>query len=488
MANARPNIVYILADDMGYGDMGCNNPHSRIPTPNLDRLAGQGIRFTDAHAPSSVCTPSRYAILTGRYAWRTRLQRGVLWPWDPPLIEPDRLTVAGLLRQHGYRTACIGKWHLGWAWATLDGSPANAGAEYGVLDRELRYRLGKNIDYSQPMRGGPVDCGFDHYFGDDVPNFPPYTWFSQDCLVDAPTAEKPEAMFGLPGAMTPGWELGAVMPEITRRAVHYIENADGSPFFLYFPLTAPHTPIVPAAEFRGRSGAGEYGDYVCQVDWTVGQIMAALDRAGLARDTLLIFASDNGPENFCYELARTQRHFSMAHLRGLKRDVWEGGHRVPCLARWPGVTPAGVECDQLTMLGDLMATCADIAGAPLPAGAAGDSVSFLPLLEGNLHRSVRESVVHHSLSGKFAVRQGDWVFIDAPSGDDNREPEWLRRERGYRAHDFPGELFNLSEDIAERRNLYGESPDVVRHLQALLDQARGGGGTGAEIGGSAVSE
>ena len=189
---SKPNIVYILADDMGYGDMGCNNPDSKIPTPNLDRLAGQGMRFTDAHAPSSVCTPSRYAILTGRYCWRTVLKRGVLWPWDPPLIAPDRLTVAELLRQQGYRTACIGKWHLGWHWATRDGQPANQGVEPGVYDAPVRYELGKNIDYARPVSGGPIDCGFDYYYGEDVPNFPPYTWFEQDRLVTQPAEEKPD--------------------------------------------------------------------------------------------------------------------------------------------------------------------------------------------------------------------------------------------------------------------------------------------------------
>ena len=213
----KPNVVYILADDMGYGDMGCNNPGSRIPTPNLDRLAAQGMRFSDAHAPSSVCTPSRYAVLTGRYCWRTRLKEGVLWPWDPALIEGDRLTVAGLLRRNGYRTACIGKWHLGWNWQTRDGEPANRGTGYGVFDRDLRHQLGRNIDYEEPIWGGPIDCGFDSYFGDDVPNFPPYTWFEQDRLVTQPTEEKPEGMFGHVGVMAPGWELEAVMPEITRR-------------------------------------------------------------------------------------------------------------------------------------------------------------------------------------------------------------------------------------------------------------------------------
>ena len=485
---SKPNIVYILADDMGYGDMGCNNPDSKIPTPNLDRLAGQGMRFTDAHAPSSVCTPSRYAILTGRYCWRTVLKRGVLWPWDPPLIAPDRLTVAELLRQQGYRTACIGKWHLGWHWATRDGQPANQGVEPGVYDAPVRYELGKNIDYARPVSGGPIDCGFDYYYGEDVPNFPPYTWFEQDRLLAQPTEEKPEDMFGHPGAMAPGWDLEAVMPEITRRAVEYIEDAGDRPFFLYFPLTAPHTPIVPTEEFRGMSQAGEYGDYVCEVDGSVGQIMEALERQGITDNTLLIFASDNGPEHFAYPAIREYGHYSMAHLRGLKRDTWEGGHRVPFIARWPERMAAGSVCDQLTSHGDLLATCAHIVGAQVPAGAGEDSVSMLSLLEGR-DEPTRAFAVHHSCNGKFAIRKDDWVFIDAPSGDDNKEPDWFKEERGYTAHNFPGELFDLEEDISERRNLYGEHPELVAELKALLERAKGGMSPGvAGAAGDVLSE
>ncbi|MBI3986717.1 MAG: arylsulfatase [Lentisphaerae bacterium] len=473
-AMKRPNIVYILADDMGYGDMGCNNPGSKIPTPNLDRLAGQGMRFTDAHAPSSVCTPSRYSILTGRYCWRTGLKAGVLWPWDPPLIEPGRLTVAGLLRRNGYRTACIGKWHLGWTWATRNGEPANQGVEPGVYDVARRQELGKNIDFTKPMRGGPVDCGFETYFGEDVPNFPPYAWFEQDRLRDQPTEEKPARLFGLPGAMAPGWKLDAVMPELTRRAVRAIEDSGNDPFFLYFALTAPHTPIVPTVEFQGRSGAGPYGDYVCEVDGCVGEVMAALERRGIADRTLLVFTSDNGPENTAYQRIREYGHASMAQLRGLKRDTWEGGHRVPFIARWPGVTPSGGTCDRLASLADLMATSAALLGTALPDGAGEDSVSLLPLLQGK-DEPVRSFTVHHSCSGRFAIRQRDWVLIDAPSGDDNGEPAWFKEERGYTSHDCPGELFCLREDMAERKNLFREQPGIVAALSALLTQVKRGG-------------
>lgn len=481
MSSKKPNIVYILADDMGYGDMRCNNPASKIPTPNLDRLAEQGMRFTDAHAPSSVCTPSRYALLTGRYCWRTPLKSSVLWPWDPPLIEPDRLTVPGLLRQHKYRTACIGKWHLGWIWATHDGRPAHEGTEIGKLEVKQRHAMERNIDYTRPMRGGPVDCGFDDYFGIDVPNFPPYTWFEQDRLTHLPTEEKPDDMFGLPGRMKPGWKLEDMIPEFVRRVTAYIESAGPEPFFLYFPLTSPHTPIVPNRPFIGQSGAGLYGDFVCEADWVVGEVMAALERKGIAENTFLIFTSDNGPECIpaaaggCYEHARQFGHYSMAHLRGVKRDTWEGGHRVPFIARWPGVTPAGAVCDQLTTLGDLMATCAQMLDVALPEDEGEDSLGILPLLQGRTDVPTRRMAVHHSCSGRFAVRRDNWVFIDAPSGDDNGEPEWFKQERGYTPHDHPGELFNLLDDMSERRNLYAERPDMVRELSRLLDQVRRSG-------------
>jgi len=480
MANSttRPNIVYILADDMGYGDLGANNPDSKIPTPNLDRLAAEGMRFTDAHAASAVCSPSRYGLLTGRYCWRTPLKRGVLWPWDPPLITPDRLTVAKLLREQGYRTACIGKWHLGWEWATLDGEPAWKGAGIGVLDRAQRHEMEANIDYARPMRGGPVDCGFDSYFGVDVPNFPPYTWFEDDHILDAPTEEKPDAMFGLPGKMKPGWVLEEMIPAFVERAEAFIEASGPEPFFLYLPLTSPHTPIVPNETFIGTSGAGLYGDFVCEVDWVVGQVMAALDQKGITDETLLIFTSDNGPECIpaadggSYEHARVYGHYSMAHLRGVKRDAWEGGHRVPFVARWPGVTPAGEVCHQLTGLIDLTATLAELFDVEMMGDDGQDSVSMLPLLQGDIDAPVRDTLIYHSCHGKFAIRQEEWVFIDAPTGDDNREPEWFKRERGYTDHDFPGELFDLGVDIAQRDNVYGEWPDRISQMASDLDVVR----------------
>ncbi len=459
----KPNIVVILADDMGYGDLGCQNPDSKISTPNLDRLATEGVRFTDAHAPASVCSPTRYGILTGRYCWRSRLQSSVLWEWDPPLIEPDRLTLPALLKQHGYATACIGKWHLGWDWPFIGGIPESKEAIACA-----------SLDWSKPVAGGPLAAGFDYYFGDDVPNFPPYVFIENDRALSIPSEMKPEGMFGRPGPMQPGWELEAVMPAITRKAAEWIDRADsvpGRPFFLYFPLTAPHTPIAPAAAFKGRSRAGDYGDYVVEVDWAVGQVLDALERNLRAENTLVVFTSDNGPENSAYKRIQEYGHYSMDGLRGLKRDTWEGGHRVPFLARWPGRIVPGATSAETICLTDIMATMAALLGAQLHDDAAEDSYNVLPALLGETRDApIREATVHHSCSGRFAIRKGPWVLIDARTGDDNKEPGWFTQERRYQPHDQPGELYDLSADLAERRNLYADHPEIVAELKNLLEK------------------
>ena len=478
----NPNIIYILADDMGYGDMGCNNPECRIPTPNLNRLAETGMWFTDAHAGSSVCTPSRYNVLTGRYAWRSRLKRGIVWEWDGSLIEPDRLTAAEMLRQQGYRTACFGKWHLGWDWPTKDGRHPNETLPFGEGAGAARKAFGyEMIDYSGRIGGGPVDRGFDSYFGVDVPNFAPYAWFQDDRLTEQPTAEKAPHLYGNEGKSVPGWEHHRMIPEFTRRAETFIREqggkqrqGNGNPFFIYFPLTSPHSPVVPNREFLGKSGIGSYGDFICEIDWLVGRITGALEEAGIRDNTLIIFTSDNGPENRvkddegAYIRAKEKGHYSMGPYRGIKRDIWEGGHREPFIASWPDVIPSGSVCGQLVGLGDFMATCAEITGTALPDGAGGDSISMLPLLKGETETPTRMLAVHHSVSGKFAVRVKDWVLIDDPPGGDNEEPDWFRMERGYADADLPGELYDLKTDAPERINMYRQRPDIVRELKELL--------------------
>ncbi len=467
-----PNIVYILADDLGYGDLGCYNKHSKIPTPRLDRLAGEGMRFTNAHSPSSVCTPTRYALLTGRYAWRTRLQRNVLGPWDSPLIAPERLTVGKLVQQHGYATACIGKWHLGQDYSTEDGKPPIGGPKNAL----------SNVDFSKPITDGPIARGFDHYFGTIVPNYPPYCFIENEHTVGIPSVPTEGSDFNIPGPMVPGWKLENILPELTRHAVRWVEETavTQKPFFLYFSLTSPHYPVVPASEFIGKSKAGQYGDFVHQTDWSIGQLLDALERAGVMQNTLVIFTSDNGAEITgevtpgAYDRVQRYGHHSSGELRGAKRDAWEGGHRVPFIARWPGKIPPGTVSEETMCHVDLIATVAAILGEKLPDNAGEDSVNVLPVLLGEkLSAPVREATVHHSAQGKFAIRKGDWVLIDAPSGDDNGargEPQWLKDQRSYTLHSHPGELFNVREDVAECYNHFAEKPELVRVLKTLLEK------------------
>jgi arylsulfatase A len=460
----KPNIVYILADDLGYGDVGCYNAASKIPTPNMDRLAKGGIRFTDAHSPSAVCTPTRYGLLTGRYAWRTRLQRNVIGPFSQPLIAKQQLTVPGLLRGQGYATACIGKWHLGWGWP----KPGDNGKR----------------DFSKPIPDGPTTRGFDLYFGTDVPNYPPYCFLENDHTEGIPSADAPvgRGAFNIAGPMIPGWKLVEVLPALERRAVAYIEKAakGDRPFFLYLPLTSPHYPVVPSAAFNGKSKAGEYGDFVVQTDHVVGEVLDALKRNGVEEKTLVIVTSDNGPEITgevnpgAYDRLKQFGHASMGNLRGAKRDAWEGGHRIPFIARWPGKIQAGSACGETICHVDLMATLAALLDVKLPPDAGVDSVNILPALLGAKRKApLREATVLHSGQGKFAIRRGDWVLIFAPSGDDNRkpgEPEWFRKERGYKAHSEAGELFNLAADPAQKHNLYATEIARVKELTALMER------------------
>jgi len=475
----RPNIVFILADDLGYGDVGCYNAKSKIPTPHLDRLAREGMRFRDAHAPSSVCTPTRYALLTGRYAWRSPLKRGVLGPWDTPIIAADRLTVPALLRQHGYATAAIGKWHLGLNYTTKDGKPAAPAADKM-----------SNVDFTKPIADGPTARGFDYYFGVNVPNYPPFCFIENDRTVGIPSERDGGEADGInmPGPMLPGWKLVDILPELARRTERWIADAGkaakgGRPFFLYLPLTSPHFPVVPAPEFKGKSQAGDYGDFVVQTDDCVGRALAALERAGVAENTLVIFTSDNGPETAsevspgAHDRIQKHRHTSMGALRGVKRDLWEGGHRVPFLARWPGKIPAGSVSDETICHVDFMATIAALLDTKLPPNAGEDSFNLLPVLRGEKPaRPAREATVHHGASGRLAIRRGDWVLIENGTGDDNRgnasEPAWLKQERGYEADEAQGQLYNLRDDPAQKTNLYAAQPARVRELQTLLSQYR----------------
>lgn len=487
----RPNIVVILADDLGYGDLSCNNPDSKIPTPHADRLAAEGMRFTDAHSPSAVCTPTRYSLLTGRYHWRTRLKSGVLDGLSPPLIEADRVTMASFLGDHGYATACIGKWHLGLQWTRQDGSPEDVDrAEQGGV------RPGYDVDYSRPFTGGPLALGFDRFFGISASlNMPPFCYLEGDRVLHLPTLKQErmrDANFVATdeGVRSPDFTNYGVLPRLAGEAIGFLEdhaaNSPERPFFLYAPLTSPHLPVVTNQEYRGKSRAGPYGDFVVETDAFLGAILETLDRLQLADDTLVLFTSDNGGLYHYWEAKEADdvKHYKItgraahirefghqgnAWMRGTKADIWEGGHRVPFLVRWPGKTPAGAVSDELVDLTDLLATVSAIAGADLPDRAGPDSVNILPaLLASKPAAPVRHHTVHLSFRGVFAIRQGPWKLIEHRGSGGFSQP----RDLDPTAGGPPGQLYDLKDDPAETRNLYDEEPQVVERLTKLLDTIR----------------
>ncbi len=447
-----PNIVYILADDLGYGDIGCLNADGKIPTPHVDRLAKEGMVFTDAHSNSAVCTPTRYGILTGRYCWRTHLKSGVLWGYSPSLIEEGRETVASVLKRHGYATACVGKWHLG-------------------LGRE------EKTDYDKPLRPGPNDIGFDYFFG--IPaslDMVPYCYVENDRPTMQPTdtvEASPSPAFWRGGPISPDFKHVEVMDKFLDKTVEFIDRCaretPGRPFFVYMPLAAPHTPIVPTERFAGKSGIGVYGDFVMQIDWTVGQVVAALERNGVADDTLIIFTSDNGcSPQADYKALAEHGHNPSYVFRGHKADIFEGGHRIPFIVRWPGRIRAGSRCDETICLTDLMATAAEIVGEKLPHDAGEDSVSILDVLLGREHgRPLREATVHHSIDGSFSIRQDKWKLeLCAGSGGWS----YPRPEAAKKLGLPPVQLYDLSKDIGEKNNVYSEHPEVVERMMELLEK------------------
>ncbi len=470
----RPNIVYILADDLGYGDVRALNPAIKIRTPNLDRLAAAGKVFTDAHSSSAVCSPTRYGLLTGRYNWRSRLKSGVLGGMSPPLIEPGRLTVPGLLRRHGYHTACIGKWHLGMEWALKPGAaPFDDNIEKG--------RDAWRADFAKSVGRGPNTAGFDYYFGVSASlDMVPYTFIENDRVTRVPTEERDFPMMaGRPNRVTrrgpaaSGFEAEDVLPELVRKSVEYMgrraaEARAGHPFFLYLPLNAPHTPIAPTPAWRGKSGLNPYGDFVMEVDAEVGRLLEALERLGLAGNSLVIFTSDNGcsPEAGFEELM-ARGHNPSARLRGAKADIFDGGHRIPFIARWPGRVKAGGVSDQLICLNDLLATCAEILGVSLPDNAGEDSVSVLPALEGRDKNPLREALVHHSINGSFAIRQGNWKLELCPDSGGWSAPV----PGGAAVKGLPQcQLYDLARDIGETNNVQAARPEVVARLTRLLEK------------------
>ncbi|MFZ9935671.1 MAG: sulfatase family protein [Luteolibacter sp.] len=471
---AAPNIVLILADDFGVGDIRAHYPDNKIATPHLDRLAAGGMSFTDAHSASAVCTPTRYGLMTGRYCWRTRLQEWVLAAYEPPLISSARPTLPGYLRQHGYRTACIGKWHLGWNWP---------GPQPGRMDERPNILATSRWDFTKPIEDGPTTRGFDHYFGTDVPNFPPFTFIENDRVVEHPTAAympHPEDGVALPAKfngcpMAPGWRMTEILPTLTGRAVKYVHEQAKTkrPFFLFFSMTSPHDPVSPSERFRGRSGIAPIADFVMETDWSVGQVIRAVDDAGIADNTLILFTADNGhsARSGWNELIKAG-HRPSGEFRGRKADIWEGGHRVPLIVRWPGRVPPGSRSGQLLCLNDVMATCAEVLGDELPPDAAPDSFSILKTMLGKTDKPFRPNLVSHSVHGEFAFREGPWKLVF-------RLPGAKDKSRGKRT---VAELYDLEEDVAETRDLAAAEPQVVKHLteglREVVDRGRSRPGPG----------
>ncbi|MCH2135504.1 MAG: arylsulfatase [Phycisphaerales bacterium] len=449
------NIVVILADDMGLASLHAAHPDSGLPTPHLDALRSQGMSFTDAHSPSAVCSPTRYGLLTGRYAWRTHMKHGIVPKWGPPLIDRDRKTLADIASEAGLHTACIGKWHLGWRW------PATGGGTT---------RVGADVDWQATIGGGPLEAGFDYYFGDDVPNWPPYVWIENDRALGIPSVimEEDDANGVRRGLAMEDWSLEAVLPELTRRCVHYIRDraAADEPFLLFYAMTSPHTPINPSQTWIGQSGVSPYADFLLETDWSVGQVLRALDQYGLSDDTLVIFTADNGTSPKCnFKTLKDGGVDLRGQWRGMKADIFEGGHRVPFLVRWPGVVPAGATCDECVCLSDIMATVAAALRVPVPADAAEDSESLLGQLRGECDQRDR-AIVHHSSRGRFAIRSGCWKLIccagsggwTPPAGDDQA-----------RAQGLPSlQLYDLDADPSEQVNLVDVHGDRVALMLSLL--------------------
>ena len=450
-----PNVVVILVDDMGYGDPGCYNPESKIQTPHIDRLAREGLRFTDAHAPGPLCHPSRYGLLTGRYPFRTDVS---VWPTQP-VISGNQMTLASLLKSQGYRTAMVGKWHLGF----------------------------REQGYDQPLRGGPVDRGFDTFFGIRAStDIPPYFYIRGDEAVAPPTdtikANHSEGWSPIQGAfwreggIAPGLELGDVLPRFTDEAIEIIRShataATGQKLMLYLAYPAPHTPWLPSAEFAGRSEAGMYGDFAMMVDAMVGRVLSVLDENGMTEDTLVVFASDNGPVWYEVDVERLG-HDSAGGLRGMKGDAWEAGHRMPFIVRWPARVRAGSVSEQTICFTDLLATLAALQGVDLPADAAEDSFNLLPVLFGNQppDQPIRGPVVIPSANGFMTIRSGPWKLIDGLGSGGFSKPGKVKPEpKGPE-----GQLYHLLDDPKEATNLWSQQPDVVNRLQLELSRIRDAG-------------
>jgi arylsulfatase A len=479
-----PNILFILADDLGYGDLGCYNPESKVPTPHIDGLAAQGMRFTDAHSPSTVCTPTRYSILTGRMAFRTGNRSVFTGAGGPCMIEKERLTLPQMLRQQGYTTALFGKWHVGLSFLDSAGKP--------VVDNKPEAI--QRIDFSRSIPDAPIHRGFDRFFGTACCPTTDwlYAFIDGDRVPVPPTApldksgipKNPYTDDCRPGRIAPDFDMEEIDMIFLNKSLKFLDEhaarSPAKPFFLFHSAQAVHLPSLPGKAFQGKTKAGPHGDFIAQFDHIVGALLGKLDELGLAENTLVLLSSDNGPEvPTVVAMRRDHDHDGARPWRGVKRDQWEGGHRVPFITRWPAKIPAAKQSNQTTCLTDLMATFATITGAKLPNDAAEDSVDLLPVLLGkDGGKPVRDYTLHQTWTLQLAIRQGDWKYLDHPGSGGNRYDQ--RSELApfilpEDAPDAPGQLYNLASDPGETKNLYHRHPETVKKLKALLEQSKASG-------------
>lgn len=485
LADTPPNIVFILADDLGYGDVGCYNPTSKVPTPNLDRLAREGVRFTDAHSPATVCSPTRYSLLTGRMCFRTGRSRVFSGVGGPCLIEDGRLTLPQMLKDKGYATAMFGKWHVGMSFFDKDGKRIE---EQGL-------QAVKEIDFSREVGGSPVDYGFDQFYGTAC--CPTTDWLYAYIdgkripvppvkQVDKSTLPKhPYANDCRGGMVAPNFNLEDVDLVFLKKSQEFLKKQEkGKPFFLFHSMQAVHLPSFPAKQFQGKSGQGPHGDFIYQMDWTVGVLMKTLKEQGFAENTIVMFGSDNGPEvPTIIAMRRDHKHDGARPWRGVKRDQWEGGHRTPFIVKWPGVAKPGSESDELVSLTDVFATCAAINGVKFPQDAGEDSFDLTGTLKGDVRNSpVRPYLLQQTFAMKLSIRKGNWKYIDHKgSGGNNYEKpgEWGMKQYALpdTDPDAPGQLYDLARDPGETTNLYSKNPEKVAELKGLLEKSKASGRT-----------
>ncbi len=486
-----PNILFILADDLGYGDVACYNEESRIPTPNLDQLAKEGMRFTDAQSPSTVCTPTRYSILTGRMAFRTGMRSVFVGVQGPSLIAEGRLTLPQMLRDKGYSTACTGKWHVGMTFFNEQGDTIKDRSVKGVQE----------IDYSRAIPDGPIHRGFDQFYG--TVSCPTTDWLyayvdgdripvpATQLLDKSKLPKHPYANDCRQGMVADNFdheEVDLVFLEKSKTFIQqHVQNTPERPFFLYHSMQAVHLPSFPADEFKGKTQSGPHGDFIFEMDYIVGELLQTLEELGIDENTIVMFASDNGPEvPTVLDMRKTYQHDGARPWRGVKRDQWEGGHRTPFIVRWPGKVAANSTSDQMTSLTDIMATCAEIIGTEIPKNAAEDSYSILPVLMGTQgDKPIRQYLLEQTISLAMSIRDGNWKYLDhIGSGGNNydRPGEWGMSP--YKLidtdPDAPGQLYDLKADPGETINLYSKHPERVAEMKKKLEEFKKSGRSAPE--------